>query len=294
MARYGLNLLAGRDAPGVMCPRGPREQSREHPVGGLRRFPAGNTLAAARTHSRPIEDSWDELPHPNVLSSHAMNGRSSIAVLAACVSAACHPALPSDSAAAVRLGVPGVKVTAFERDYEVLGSSAADLLRSMKENSSSASFGSHNVEYRRTYTLAEAPNGCRAQSAAVEVVTWISLPKWVMQPEPVDSQLVEQWNVFVANLRSHEEAHRAIAIRIANDLVRELHRLETRTCIGWIDAAEQVMVGARRDYMVRQERYDRDQRVESQNRLRWPPRTIFDQAPPPPGDPSGDPEVPLP
>ena len=71
--------------------------------------------------------------------------------------------------------------------------------------------------------------------------------------------------------------HRSMAIRIANDLVRELSAVGTRTCVGWIDAAEQVMVRARREYVVKQERYDRDAAA----RLRWPPRTIFDPGPPP-------------
>ena len=206
----------------------------------------------------------------------AVKRRSALLPATCLIVAACHPALLPKSPGVTRLGGPGVKVVPLQRDYEVTGSTAIELLESMRQWSPGG-FGLHNVEFRRAYSLAEGAALCRAQQVTVEVVSEIRLPEWVARPATVDSQLVTQWTLFVANLRSHEEVHRTMAIRIANDLVRELRAVETRTCVGWIDAAEQLTVRARREYAVKQERYDRDARA----RLRWPPRTIFDPGPPP-------------
>lgn len=189
----------------------------------------------------------------------------------ACIAAGCHPALPPDGPGVSRLGAPGVRLVTHERPYEVDGTTAAELLQSMRRYGPAAgTFGSHHVEYRRRYALAETPTGCVAQQVSVEVVSDIILPQWV-PPAQVDSQLVAQWMRFVTNLRSHEESHRTIAMRVAEDLVRKLRELQARTCLGWQDAAGQAMQGALRDYQIRQARYDRDSRAESQDKLRWPP-----------------------
>ena len=184
--------------------------------------------------------------------------------------AGCHPALPPDGPGVSRLAAPGVRLVTHDRPYEVDGATAAELLQSLRRYGPPGNFGLHQVVYRRRYMLAETPTGCVAQQVSVEVVSDIILPKWI-QPEVVDSQLVAQWTRFVTNLRSHEESHRTIAMRVAEDLVRKLRELQARTCIGWQDAAEQAMKDAMRDYSVRQARYDRDARAESGDKLRWPP-----------------------
>ena len=161
-----------------------------------------------------------------------------------------------------------------EQTYKVEGATAAELAESMRRNSpfvrTPGSRANHRYQMRWRYTLGDGSLGCEARTVTIEVESEITLPQWT-PPADVDPALVAQWKRFMADLRVHEEGHRGITLRVAEESARELRRLRSPTCAAWRDAARLVMDRKSREQRIRQEEHDAETRRDRRVRPRWPP-----------------------
>src|SRR5687767_5854362 len=150
---------------------------------------------------------------------------------------------------------PDVVLLPRERTYTVQGATAAELAASMTANSpfdrTPRPRANHHYQIRWRYTLGDAALGCEARTVRIEVDSEITLPEWT-PPAGVDSTLVAQWMRFMADLRTHEEGHRGISLRSAEESARELRQLRTPTCASWRDAANRLMDRKSREQRIRQ------------------------------------------
>ena len=173
---------------------------------------------------------------------------------------------------------PNVVLVPRERRYAVIGTTANEIAQSIRRDNPfdvPGWRGSHHAEFRRRADLVTGTRGCEPRNLRIDVESEITLPEWTPR-EPTDSTLVGQWARFMKDLRTHEEGHRAISIRIGEEAAQELRALRTASCMNWSAAADALMQRKLREHRSRQEAYDADRRAGRGVKPQWPPR-------PPPG-----------
>jgi predicted secreted Zn-dependent protease len=131
------------------------------------------------------------------------------------------------------LSAPGMVADAREQYYEVQGSTADDLRRSLRENGPDVLgrrvFGRHEGNLRWTGRWSSASGECRMTEVRVELRSIILLPRWRPPPEAPDS-LVAEWDRFIAALTAHEYEHRRLWADGARTARSDLSRLRTSSC----------------------------------------------------------------
>jgi predicted secreted Zn-dependent protease len=178
-----------------------------------------------------------------------------------------------------------VVVLRRERTYQVEGTTATELLQSMRENfpaynQSTRTLARHSATFRPRYDLAETTSGCEMSRLRIEVASEITMPEW-KQAAQADSQLAADWRTFIDALREHEEGHRAIAAEVGALIAREYRLLRRVTCSQWRDAASQVMQRHMTDYRARQNAFDTESALAATPAIRWPPRRTTPGGAPP-------------
>ena len=161
-----------------------------------------------------------------------------------------------------------------ERRYAVIGTTATELAQSIRRDNPfdvPGRRGSHQAEFRRRADLVRGTRGCEPRNLRITVESEITLPEWVPR-DPIDSTLVRQWARFVTDLRTHEEGHRAISMRIAEEAAGELRALRTPSCAAWSVAADSVIQRKLREHQNRQDAHDSDRRAGVGAQPQWPPR----------------------
>lgn len=192
-----------------------------------------------------------------------------VAALSACGPATSgSPALPALP--------PGVRAFVAEVRYDVTGGTVDEIRTSLRRSAAEVlpggSTGYHRWDIRWTYRYARAEVYCELSDIAIELNSTITLPEW-RQPENADSTLVAAWNRYLADLRSHEDGHRALAYRTASEIRRALARLRVEDCAFIVNEARKVGEAL----LARHRKESADFDADPANRVTWPPRS------PPPG-----------
>ena len=191
------------------------------------------------------------------------------AILAACALAACSQATPG--ATPLPALPPGVRAFVAEVRYDVTGATVEEIRTSLRRNAEAAvpggARGYHRWEIKWNYRYARAEVYCELSDIAIELASTITLPEW-RQPADAAPAVVAAWNQYLADLRDHEDGHRAMAYRTAGEIRRALGRLRVENCSFIVEEARKVGEGLVARH--RQESSDFD--ADPANRVSWPPR----------------------
>lgn len=108
--------------------------------------------------------------------------------------------------------------------YPVVGQTLAELRRSLNENGPRDDDGRRFHGYTRwhvglNFVLVQRGTGCAVDSVEVSLETVITMPEW-NRPERIPDHLERAWTDYVTALREHEEGHRRIGARAAQDMER--------------------------------------------------------------------------
>lgn len=167
-------------------------------------------------------------PRP-ALRGHVLAGL--LAGLLAASSAGCGPARPG--AAVPPPLPPGVRAQHMERDYRVSGTTRAEIAGSLAANAVTGAGGRFQGvhSWHMTWSFRYAPRDgvCRVTHVEVRLRSETIVPRWVDR-DRADSALVREWDTYIARLRGHENAHRAIAYRGARAVQRALKRVTAPGC----------------------------------------------------------------
>lgn len=157
--------------------------------------------------------------------------------------------------------LPGVDVRTRFAYYDVPGRTPDEISGSMAKLISAGAAGAHQAagtarqEVSASFDLIAQGSLCRAQRVGVELDTVITLPRL---REGVTIALQQRWSRFEQAISSHENSHKAIAVRVANDLRQELDSAAERggTCSEMSAAFTAAQQRAHAQMQRRQSEYD--------------------------------------
>lgn len=121
--------------------------------------------------------------------------------------------------------MPGVLLRTGSAYYDVPGRTPEEISGAMSKLVSAGAAGAHRAagtarqEVRASFNLAEQGGVCRAEDVQVELDVVITLPRL---RDGVTLALQQRWRRFQDVIAAHENSHKAIAVRVANDLRQEL------------------------------------------------------------------------
>jgi len=170
---------------------------------------------------------------------------------------------------------PGIELRREERRYGVDGSTAEDLLQSLRargpRESSRSYFGYTSWKMSWDGRAIATGDGCSLARVLVSVHLVTTLPSW----EPhgtVTPALTARWERFFAALSAHERQHDRLVIDGAHELLDRLRSLQTASCATIrreAEAIQQAVVGA---VHTRNRAYDERTRHGFSQGASWPPR----------------------
>jgi predicted secreted Zn-dependent protease len=120
---------------------------------------------------------------------------------------------------------PGVALTVEVVYYDVAGASADELRAQLDLHGPTGQQDAYTdwwVQWR--YDRVQAANGCELRSLAVTLDVTFTFPRW-SPPDDAAPGLRERWEDYLAALRVHEEGHKEIALRAANEIAAALSSL---------------------------------------------------------------------
>lgn len=168
----------------------------------------------------------------------------------------------------------GVAVSAHETAYDIAGSSAAELrdamLRAGPRRGGLPYYGYHAWDVRWRFRWVPDRGGCAVRRPVVTLTTQITLPRW-RPPADAAPALVDQWDAFLAALRTHELGHRTQARRAAGDVARALEAMRTQGCMGIEADANAAARRALERGRAADRRYDAETRHGWAQGVAWPP-----------------------
>ncbi|MEI8191893.1 MAG: DUF922 domain-containing protein, partial [candidate division NC10 bacterium] len=148
----------------------------------------------------------------------------------------------------------GVYVSTRFKYYDVRGSTPEELTRQIDQLGpfnkwlGRNSIGKADCRILSPYKFIRNLLGeCRLSSFGVNVDVAITLPRWDQQGPP---DLRARWSRAMRSVQSHEESHRAIAFRAANEVYRALHDLPPGPC-GEFESSLKAMLEKRYDQAER-------------------------------------------
>ncbi|MEK7657152.1 MAG: DUF922 domain-containing protein [Elusimicrobiota bacterium] len=121
--------------------------------------------------------------------------------------------------------MPGVLLRTGSAYYDVPGRTPEEISGAMSKLVSAGAAGAHRAagtarqEVRASFNLIEQGGVCRADEVQVELDVVITLPRL---RDGVTLALQQRWRKFQDVIAAHENSHKAIAVRVANDLRQEL------------------------------------------------------------------------
>ncbi len=121
--------------------------------------------------------------------------------------------------------MPGVAMRTGFAYYDVPGRTPEEISGAMSKLVSAGAAGAHRAagtarqEVRASFNLTEQGGVCRADEVQVELDVVITLPRL---RDGVTLALQQRWRRFQDVIAAHENSHKAIAVRVANDLRQEL------------------------------------------------------------------------
>ncbi len=119
------------------------------------------------------------------------------------------------------------------RAYAVGGGTAGEILGSLLSAGprvgNDAFFGLTEAEMDLHFRTVESDGACELRAARVLLDLTVTLPEWEAPRDP-DPALARDWRQFRRALVRHENEHRRIAVRGADELYRAVQGLRRSTC----------------------------------------------------------------
>lgn len=128
---------------------------------------------------------------------------------------------------------PGPEVKVEEsvvRPYDISGATLAELnaaaLRAgpVSKTSGARVWGVCTWRVTWNFTRGGGDGRCAIEKFTIEVAATIDLPRWMNRDAAAES-VISRWDRFAAALRLHEDGHKDIGVRAANDLAARLRAL---------------------------------------------------------------------
>jgi predicted secreted Zn-dependent protease len=155
----------------------------------------------------------------------------------------------------------GVRLTETTSQYEVTGQTVAELLRSIRSNAvlqpdhtSFAGATTWNLGWLYQGSRV-VPGGCSTRAVTVNLDVRVRYPAWT-DSSVAPPALRDEWNRYIAALKTHEGRHAAIAIRGANQLASRLRDLVSPECTTLQADAARIATEIRQSMREEEERYD--------------------------------------
>ncbi len=127
-------------------------------------------------------------------------------------------ALPSESMAQARRGADrDVKHTVRRKSYLIEGVNAAELNASMKKNSPKKFNAYTNWEVVWTVSTQTRGSATLLKSFSIQVKSLQTLPNW-KKPKDVSTEMLDEWDRYVAALKKHEEGHSRFGLDAAKEM----------------------------------------------------------------------------
>jgi predicted secreted Zn-dependent protease len=168
----------------------------------------------------------------------------------------------------------GVVIVGSTQRYPVVGATASQILRSMRERAPRPGGGSflgyHSYNLRWAYRMASAGLSCHFTDVRVEIHTLIQLPEW-QRPPDAPAALIEQWNSFSAALDEHERGHERIAVEGAGEMARMLRDVQDMTCSALETEANRRARALSESVRQREVQFDAETQHGVRTGARWPP-----------------------
>jgi predicted secreted Zn-dependent protease len=167
------------------------------------------------------------------------------------------------------------RAPAVYRTYEVTGSTANEIARSLRENAPRAEgrrpagLTTWDIRWNARWTGTGAM--CRVTELDVPLRVEVLMPHWE-RPTGASDELARDWDTFVAALSRHEAGHVDLASEAAREVRRVLSGVTAPTCASMESRVRAEGDRVLRDYGQRQQWYDeRTDRGATQGVV-WPPR----------------------
>ena len=121
-----------------------------------------------------------------------------------------------------------------------------------------------------SYPCAQAETGCGTGPVAVAVRVITTLPDWA-PPVDAQSELIQQWGIYIAALRAHEDGHKAIGLEAGNQILQHLQTLAAYpSCDDLEHAADEIGRRVTDEARRRETAYDRATRHGATQGARFP------------------------
>lgn len=169
----------------------------------------------------------------------------------------------------------GVHLITLDSLYTVRGTTAREIALQLAElgpRRDGRSFhGFHEAPWRWSYRTEGLSNGrCRLVEFKLVARSVITLPHLAGDP-PVPRDLRDAWDSYLANLRAHEEGHRAIALRILRRFERRAAAIRPLQCDRFQGLFESMTEEAEEELRSSQATYDRETDFGRTQGAVWPP-----------------------
>lgn len=153
---------------------------------------------------------------------------------------------------------PGIRHTVEYEYYTVTGSDMGEISRSIEMNGpgkikegGSWVAGLCTSTLGASYSASPSNGACSLTNIKVTLPTTITLPKW----DGTDPEIRRRWDPFAADVRGHEESHRAVAVKGANELHRSLTASGPGECRELLATARRLTREAQAQTKVEQDQY---------------------------------------
>lgn len=171
------------------------------------------------------------------------------------------PTTPTIWPVAIVTPHPEITLTVNTVYYEITGSDVGELRAQIDALGPADHAGRHAaytewfVHWR--YAYARTEDACRVESLAVNLTVTLTLPHWT-PPSDASPELVDQWQAYLSALRKHEDGHKHIATKAANEIATTLSSLPPHaTCVALERAADAAGARILEQHRLEEVRYDR-------------------------------------
>ncbi len=128
---------------------------------------------------------------------------------------------------------PRVTTSVQVREYLVTGKDELEILSSLMASAPVSGedtfFGLTTSDLRFRYWRQPTADGCELVDLHVELGIMIDIPAWEPGAD-APYELKRDWTRFVGALKRHEETHRDLAVKGAQDVLKVLQGIEAPTC----------------------------------------------------------------
>lgn len=170
-------------------------------------------------------------------------------------------------------GASPVTANVVQRNYRVRGTSAGELLQSLRTEGphldGGVFFGLTVAESEYRFRYRPGAGRCETVDARVSVQISVTLPAW-SPPVEAPAALRTQWSQFERSLQVHENGHRDLAVAGAHRLHNAVQGVRAPTCDEAAGRAAQLAERVQIETEARHRQYDADTEHGATQGATWP------------------------